>query len=307
MLLSIGCVNMFIEERPSIAGVFYGSQEIWPYETEFEKLDIIPASSDKLQKVEQTTNNDVPKKVFSNFDYFLNKTGIRNDYDFIIIDTPPSKGPLTRAAIKCASHLIIPTQLERFSIEGIFGMLQLYKQEAYLRNNDNPITLVGIVPNQLRDISLHYDFLEDLKQMKAVKEYVVPHFIKKRTAYSEVLLQNAEPKSIFDLNANRIERKEMSAVCDYCIQKVMQKNNYVNTELAKIITCPTNKGGEGKTTLCIHLAEYIVKVLNKKVLLIDFDPQANLSSRYLMMELDPISKECKIPPVHPSYHEHVAT
>ncbi len=296
---------MFVEDRPSIAGVFYGSQEIWPYETEFENLDIIPSSSDKLQRVEQTTNNDVPKKVFANFDYFINKTGIRKDYDFIIIDTPPSKGPLTRAAIKCATHLIIPTQLERFSIEGIFGMLQLYKQEAYLRSNDNSITLVGIVPNQLRDISLHYDYLEELKQMKAVKDYVVPHFIKKRTAYSEVLLQNAEPKSIFDLNPQKKERQEMSAVCDYCLKKIIGKdNNPVGNTLAKIITCPTNKGGEGKTTLCIHIAEYIVKILSKKVLLIDFDPQANLSSRYLSMELDPSSKECKIPPVHPCYYEH---
>jgi chromosome partitioning protein len=35
------------------------------------------------------------------------------------------------------------------------------------------------------------------------------------------------------------------------------------------------KGGVGKTTLSIHLSYYLAKHKNKKVLLIDLDPQAN--------------------------------
>ncbi len=59
-----------------------------------------------------------------------------------------SKGPLTIAAIKAASHVVIPAQMEQFSIEGIYGMLQLWKQESYSRPTERPINLIGILPNQ---------------------------------------------------------------------------------------------------------------------------------------------------------------
>lgn len=44
----------------------------------------------------------------------------------------------------------------------------------------------------------------------------------------------------------------------------------------KLITIFNNKGGVGKTTLLYHLA-YSLSELNKKVLLLDLDPQCNLT------------------------------
>jgi chromosome partitioning protein len=205
--------------RSSIANIFYG-EEVVPYPTSIPNLDLLPAHSIKLQEAEAVTKNDVVEKVHLQLKRFLELDDVKNMYDVVIIDTPPSKGPLTIAAIKAASHIVIPAQMEQFSIEGIYGMLQLWKQETYCRTTHNPITLVGILPNQVRDIKLHKQFLAGLRQGKGLGDYVMPHVIKKRAIYTEILVEDANPKSIFELPANNLARNEYETACRYIMEKV---------------------------------------------------------------------------------------
>ena len=84
----------------------------------------------------------------------------------------------------------------------------------------DPIKLVGILPNQVRDIKLHKQFLESLKQMKGVSDYVMPYSIKMRAIYTEILVENANPKSVFELPQDHVARKEYEQVCRYIADKV---------------------------------------------------------------------------------------
>ena len=73
------------------------------------------------------------------------------------------------------------------------------------------------------------------------------------------------------------------------------------TQACIILAIMNRKGGVGKTTICRLIAEYLVLVYNLKVLLIDTDPQCNLTDHFVGMEADPDREGGQVPPIHPQY------
>jgi len=205
--------------RSSIANIFYG-EEVIPYPTDFKNIEILPAHSNKLQEAEAVTKNEVLEKVHLRLKEFVQLSEVQNEYDFIVIDTPPSKGPLTIAGIKACTDLIIPSQMEEDSIDGIYGMMQLWKQETYTRSPKNPINLVGILANRVRDVSLHKNFFDQLKSLESTKDYVVDKKIKERVIYGELRVKEDRPKSVFELSKTHIARKECESVCKIIIERI---------------------------------------------------------------------------------------
>ena len=55
------------------------------------------------------------------------ESGLTN-YDFAVIDCPPSLGPLTRAALASASEVLMPIQCEYFAMEGLAQMIEVIRQ-----------------------------------------------------------------------------------------------------------------------------------------------------------------------------------
>ncbi len=60
---------------------------------------------------------------------------IKNDYDYIIIDCPPSLGLLTVNALTAADSLLVPIQCEYYALEGV---TELFDTLARLRRSLNP-------------------------------------------------------------------------------------------------------------------------------------------------------------------------
>ncbi len=68
---------------------------------------------------------------------------IINDYDFIIIDAPPSLGLLTVNALSAATHVIIPVQAEYYALE---GLTQLLDTIELVREHINPsLEILGLL------------------------------------------------------------------------------------------------------------------------------------------------------------------
>lgn len=68
---------------------------------------------------------------------------IQDDYDFIIIDCPPSLGLLTLNALSAAQSVLIPVQCEYYAMEGI---ADLQRTISLVKNRINPgLTVRGIL------------------------------------------------------------------------------------------------------------------------------------------------------------------
>jgi chromosome partitioning protein len=91
--------------------------------TAIEHLDVIPASIDlsgaAVELIEQEDR-----------DFFLKKAlvPVRDHYDFILIDCPPSLGVLTLNGMAAADAVLIPMQCEYFAMEGLTLLLQTIKR-----------------------------------------------------------------------------------------------------------------------------------------------------------------------------------
>jgi chromosome partitioning protein len=78
---------------------------------------------------------------------------IRQRYDFILIDTPPSLGLLTINALVAADEVIVPVQCEYLSLR---GLVQLENTLSMIRENLNPnVEIQGILPTMFDGRTLH--------------------------------------------------------------------------------------------------------------------------------------------------------
>ena len=65
------------------------------------------------------------------------------EYDYVVLDTPPSLGILTVNALVTSTHLLVPIQAAYFAIEGTDDLLETYER---IRARPNPnLKVLGVV------------------------------------------------------------------------------------------------------------------------------------------------------------------
>jgi chromosome partitioning protein len=208
--------------RSSIAGIFFG-EVVYPYATNTADLDISPSHSSKLLLAERITNSDVVEKVYDQLQKFLCLPDVKESYDKIIIDTPPSKGPVTISVVRAATHLIIPSLMEPQAMEGIYGMVHLWKAESLRRSEDNPIHLIGVLPNSFHNrATVHRDLLESLKI--EMPNHVLNSTIGRRMIYAETDADGALPPSVFMYPDSNPAKQEVLKACKEIEERM---NSYV--------------------------------------------------------------------------------
>ena len=140
--------------------------------TEIEGLDLVPArielSAAEVELIQELSRETKLKRAIAE---------LKEHYDYILIDCPPSLGLLTVNALTAAGSVLIPMQCEYFAMEGLGQLLNTIN---LIKENLNPdLTIEGILLTM-------YDARNNLS--KEVMNQVTTHFPDK--AFKTVVPRN---------------------------------------------------------------------------------------------------------------------
>jgi len=193
------------------------------------ELDIIPAHVDLIEKQDKlnkyiTTRTRLHKKLKL----------VEDQYDFVIIDAPPSRDVYAQVALITADYLIIPSDLKPFANQGLPTVKQFISEEINeVRQSigkDN-LKILGILPSKVSTNSRYLDYVFLRQKNTVIEQYGLPilnSIIFERTALSNCLNQTLEvgdllypdPKSIFMFDAKSESAKEFIKLAEEVLQKV---------------------------------------------------------------------------------------
>jgi len=111
------------EMRRSAAGVLLGNGRLIKasLETSVPGLDIVPSNADMLAVAEYL-------KTRPRYEYLLRDSLVGAElahYQVVLVDCPAALGPLTLNALTAANLVIVPTQCEYFSTQGLNSVMKL--------------------------------------------------------------------------------------------------------------------------------------------------------------------------------------
>jgi chromosome partitioning protein len=107
---------------------------------------------------------------------------VRDSYDYVLIDTPPSLGLLTINALVASNGVIVPVQCEYLSLR---GLVQLENTLSMIRENLNPsVGIEGILPTMFDSRTLHSREAVEILQ-ENFGELVFDTKIRKTVRYAE--------------------------------------------------------------------------------------------------------------------------
>jgi chromosome partitioning protein len=161
-------------------------------DTIFDHLKVIPSSIDLIGAELELSSREGREKILKNA-----IMPVKDQYDYIFIDCPPSLSLLTLNALVAADSMIIPMQCEYYALEGISSLLRTLD---LIRNSYNPhLKIEGILLTMFDGRnSLSNQVSDELKKHFGDKVYrtIIPRNVTLAEAPS-----HGKPVILYDINS----------------------------------------------------------------------------------------------------------
>ena len=141
---------------------------------------------------------------------------VRDQYDYIIIDCPPSLGLLTLNALTCSDYVYIPLQTQFLALQGLAKIKQVINK-VKLRLNPK-LSIGGVIATMYDNRKvLNRDVVETMK--KYFGDTVFKTMIRDNVALAEA---PAKRKDIFEYNKSSIGAKDYLSLCQEILERTQQ-------------------------------------------------------------------------------------
>ncbi len=197
-------------QKSTIYEALRGESELVPY-TVKENLDVITSTLD-LSGAEMELINEAGRE------YILRELleVVEEDYDYVIIDCPPSLGLLTLNALTSSTFVYIPLQTEFLALQGLTKIKQIIDKVRFRLNKK--LSIGGVIATMYdhRKV-LNRDVVETIR--KFFGNRVFDTYIRDNVALAEA---PAQRKDIFEYNKRSSGAKDYLALSKEIIERTAQ-------------------------------------------------------------------------------------
>lgn len=194
----------------------------------YPPVDVIPAHINLIWQEARLVDKDSSKT------HLVKKLElVKDDYDVVLIDTPPSLNLYAKIALIACDYLIIPSDLKPFANEGLRNVKNFVEEIDEFRTfiNKPAIAVLGVLPSKILT-NANYIKATLPKQEKVVEERYGFPVLETRIFQREDLSraidnfvfegdrQIPDPKSIFDFKPDSISAAEFEELANEVLEKV---------------------------------------------------------------------------------------
>jgi chromosome partitioning protein len=194
-------------QKSTIYEALRGEAQLEPY-TVKKNLDVVTSSLDlsgaEMELVNEAGREYILRELFEQ---------VKHDYDYIIIDCPPSLGLLTLNALTSSTMVYIPLQTEFLALQGLTKIKQVVDKVRFRLNRQLHIGGVIATMYDSRRV-LNRDVVETI--LKYFGDKVFKTYIRDNVALAEA---PASRKDIFEYSKNSIGAQDYMDLCKEIIER----------------------------------------------------------------------------------------